>query len=180
MADVSVRPAAPADAAGITRIQATVWAELHAGTVPVDVLAAVGSTEAADSWRAAIDEPPSERHRVLAAVEQERLVGFAALAPAADPDLIPSLDGELIALCVDPAARTSGHGSRLLNAAADLARLDGVHHLHAWLAPAESGLAGFLAGAGWGPDGAVRSLDLRGDGSVLVEQSRHRTALVDL
>ena len=142
-------------------------------------MAEVGSQEAADSWRDAASSPPTPRHRVLTALVGDTVVGFAALAPATDPDLDPSTDHEVLALCVDPAARGAGHGSRLVNAAADLAAGDGVHVLHTWLAPAETGLRRFLDGAGWAPDGAARSLDLRGDGVVVVQQVRLRAALVD-
>ena len=121
MADASVRPATAADAADIARIQATVWAGVHSD-LPAAVLEAVGSAEAAEQWAMAATDPPSPRHRVLTALAGERVVGFAALAPASDPDTIPSLDGDLLALCVDPAETGRGHGSRLVNAAADLAR----------------------------------------------------------
>src|SRR6476659_2899537 len=177
MADVGVRLAIPTDAGELARIQAEVWAEVHAGALPADLLEAVGSTEAADRWRVAIAEPPSPRHRVLAALVGERVVGFADLAPASDPDTVPRLDGELLALCVDPAETGHGHGSRLVNAVADLARIDGVAHLHAWLSDGEADLRAFLVGAGWAADGARRSLDLRGDGDVVLDQTRLRTAL---
>jgi GNAT superfamily N-acetyltransferase len=180
MADASVRPATPEDAQVLARIQATVWGRVHGGTLPDELIEAVGSTEAAERWRVAIAEPPSPRHRVLTALSGTTVVGFAALAPASDPDTVPRLDAELLALCVDPAAGGAGHGSRLVNAAADVARNDGFHHLHAWLAAAESDLRAFLGGAGWVDDGATRSLDLRGNGEVVVEQARLRTALVEL
>jgi GNAT superfamily N-acetyltransferase len=180
MADASVRPAVPGDADELARIQAAVWAEVHGGALPADLLDAVGSPEAVDRWRVAIADPPSPRHRVMTALSGDRVVGFSALAPASDPDTVPALDGELLALCVDPAETGHGHGSRLVNAVADLARIDGLHHLHAWLAEAEQDLRDFLVGAGWDADGATRSLDLRGDGAVTVEQARLRTALVEL
>jgi GNAT superfamily N-acetyltransferase len=179
MADASVRPAVPADAADIARIQAAVWGAAHSD-LPGDVLDTVGSAEAAEQWATAAADPPSPRHRVLTALAGERVVGFAALAPASDPDTVPALDGELLALCVDPAETGHGHGSRLVNAAADLARIDGVAHLHTWLSDGEADLRAFLEGAGWAADGASRTLDLRGDGEVVLDQSRLRTALVEL
>ena len=179
VADASVRPASTADAPELARIQAAVWGAAHSD-LPADVLEAVGSAEAAAQWASAAADPPSPRHRVLTALAGERVVGFAALAPASDPDTVPSLDGELLALCVDPAETGRGHGSRLVNAAADLARIDGVGHLHAWLSDGEADLRAFLVGAGWAADGATRSLDLRGDGDVVIDQTRLRTALVDL
>lgn len=177
MADASVRPATSEDAEHLARIQAAVWARVHAGRVPAEVLETVGSPDAVAQWRSAAGEPPSPRHRVLAAVAGDRVVGFAALAPASDPDLDPERDDELLALCVDPTEAGHGHGSRLVNAVADVARSDGVRRLHAWLAEAETDLRAFLVGAGWGADGAARSLDLLGDGAVLVAQVRLGTAL---
>ena len=179
MADASVRPATPGAAEELARIQGVVWAGVHGDALPDDLLAAVGSAAAADRWRSAIEAPPSPRHRVLTALAGDRLVGFAALAPSSDPDTDPDRDGELLTLCVDPAASGSGHGSRLVNAVADVGRGDGYQHLHAWLAAAETDLRAFLVGAGWDDDGATRSLDLRGDGDVVVEQTRLRTTLVD-
>ena len=179
MADASVRPATPAAAEELARIQGAVWAGVHGDALPDDLLEAVGSAEAADRWRSAITEPPSPRHRVLTALDGDRLVGFAALAPASDPDTDPARDGELLTLCVDPAESRSGHGSRLVNAVADIGRGDGYAHLHVWLATAETDLRAFLVGAGWDDDGATRTLDLRGDGDVVIEQARLRTALMD-
>ena len=179
MADVSVRPATPGAAEELARIQGVVWAGVHGDALPADLLEAVGSAEAADRWRSAITSPPSPRHRVLTALDGDRLVGFAALAPASDPDTDPATDGELLTLCVDPAESGSGHGSRLVNAVADIGRGDGYQHLHTWLAADETDLRAFLVGAGWDDDGATRSLDLRGDGDVVIEQARLRTALGD-
>src|SRR3954471_6000634 len=121
MADVGVRLAIPADAEELARIQAEVWAEVHAGALPADLLEAVGSTEAADRWRVAIAEPPSSPHPGLAAVVGERVVGVGAVARASAPDTVPKLDAELLALCVDPAETREGSGSRLVNASADIA-----------------------------------------------------------
>jgi ribosomal protein S18 acetylase RimI-like enzyme len=179
MADSSVRPATLDDVPQIARIQAAVWAEVYRDVLPADTLAAAGSEQAAQTWRGAVAEPPSPRHRVLAALAGDRVVGFAALGPAGDPDLVPQQDAELHALCVDPEHAGAGHGSRLVNASADVSRGAGFGHLHVWLSPAERGLRTFLEQAGWAADGATRSLDLRGDGEVLVEQVRLRTMLAE-
>ena len=177
MADASVRPATAEDSAELARIQAAVWARVHGDSVPADVLEAVGSPAAEAQWRSAVSVPPSPRHRVLTALAGDAVVGFAALAPSSDPDLDAGQDAELLALCVDPEAAGAGHGSRLVNAAADVAGGDGFSALHTWLAAAETDLRAFLVGAGWDSDGAHRSLDLRGDGEVLVEQTRLGAAL---
>lgn len=177
MADASVRPAVPADAAEIARIQAACWQRSYAGVLPEEALAAVGSADSAQTWRDAVASPPSDRHRVLTALAGEVVVGFAAVSPAGDPDLVPRLDAELHALCVDPSRTGAGHGSRLVNASADVLRSAGFDHVHVWVTEREADLRSFLERAGWEDDGARRSLDLRGDGEVLVDQVRLRTTI---
>ena len=181
MADASVRPATAADAAGITRVQAAVWSRAYAGVLPSDALREVASEQATATWSAACATPPSARHRVLVAVTggagDEAVVGFAAMGPVSDPDLDARHEVELHALCVDPARAGEGHGSRLVNAAADVLGGLGVTAVHVWLSRADGKLAEFLGGAGWAADGATRRLDLRGDGTVVVDQARWSTTL---
>jgi GNAT superfamily N-acetyltransferase len=179
MADASVRRAVSGDHTEIARVQGAVWAHVYAGVLPAEVLAEVAGRHGADTWDAAIAAPPTERNSLLVALDGGRLVGVAALAPATDPDLVPRLDAELHVFCVDPDEEGRGHGSRLLNASADVMREAGFSHLHVWLGEPERGLWTFLEGAGWAPDGAVRTLDLRGDSAVVVEQVRLRTSLED-
>src|SRR6478609_1901937 len=116
MADASVRPATAADSPELARIQAAVWAEVHGAGPLDDLVDAIASEPAVQQWRDAATSPPSSRHRVLT-------------APAVDPDLDPAVDAELLELRVDPSATRAGHGSRLVNAVADLARDDGFHRL---------------------------------------------------
>jgi L-amino acid N-acyltransferase YncA len=52
-----------------------------------------------------------------------------------------------------------GHGSRLLAAAVDTWRADGVTTAVAWAWERDAATRGFLTGAGWEPDGAARGLD---------------------
>ena len=179
MADASVRPTKAEDSGEIARIQATVWAAVHHDTLPAELLAEVGSGEAAEQWRLAATAPADPRQRVLTALSDEQVVGFVAVAPAEDPDLDPAHDGELVALCVDPSARGAGHGSRRVNAAAATATEQGMNSLHVWVSPAEADLRVFLAGAGWRPDGARRDLDLRGDGDVVLAQTRLHVSLLE-
>ena len=178
-ADLSVRRAVPGDEAGIARVQSAVWRRVYAGVLPAEAIAATSAGEATETWRSAAAEPPSDRHRLLVALDRDRVVGVAAAAPATDPDLVPQLDAELHVFCVDPDEEGRGHGSRLLNATADVVRDSGFAHLHVWLGDAERGLRMFLEGAGWALAGATRTLDLRADGQVVVEQTRLRTALGD-
>ena len=90
--------------------------------------------------------------------------------------MVPALDGELLVLCVDPAETGLGHGSRLVNAAADLMPGPGSATCTSGWA-SRSARVDLPRGRRLGADGAVRTLDLRGDGDVVVDQFRLRTSL---
>ena len=158
-ADVSVRPAAPDDAAAIARVQLVTWRTAFTGLLPADVLDAWDDDDAAaGSWRAAVATPPSPDHTVLVAVDAGAVVGFAATAPAGDAR-------ELTVLLVEPRWGRRGHGSRLLAAVADLARAAGASTLTTWLPEQDRVTSRFLETAGWAPDGGVRLLE-SGDDAV--------------
>jgi GNAT superfamily N-acetyltransferase len=159
VADRSVRLARPDDAERVAAVQAAAWRASWSDLVPAEALAVLDSAEAADAWRAAVATPPTTRHRVLVAEDGAAVVGMAALGPAEDGDLSAAEDAELVALAVEPARRHQGHGSRLLTAAAEIARGDGFRHACAWLPATDDAGRAFLLGAGWAPDGAHRELD---------------------
>jgi ribosomal protein S18 acetylase RimI-like enzyme len=179
MADASVRTATAADADAVAAVQAAAWSRAYAGTLPAELLEALGGTEGAHRWRSAVVAPPTPRHRVLVADAEGRVVGLAAFGPAEDPDTDPGSDAELHALSVDPAQTGRGHGSRLVNAAAEHLSADGFRAVLVWLSvlDGDDPLRRLLVGAGWEPDGARRELDLRGDGQVVLAQTRLRTTL---
>lgn len=174
---MSVRAARGSDAAALARVQASAWRLDYRGTLPDDDLAALPEAEFAVRWRQAADAPPSDRHHVLAACAGPDVVGLVTLTPADDPDRDPATDAEVTALVVDPGHRGRGHGSRLLAAAADHLRGDGFATAVTWVDADADPLRRFLESAGWAADGAHRSLDLRGDGSVVVPQLRLHTDL---
>ena len=87
-----MRRARPGDATGIAWVQGAVWARVYAGVLPADVLADVAGEGGSETWARMAAEPPGERHRLLVALDGDRVVGVAALAPASDPDLVPALD----------------------------------------------------------------------------------------
>ena len=172
-----VRPARAADVTQVAALQAATWQGTYARTLPDDVLEGLRAAAFEPAWRRAVERPPSRLHRVLAAAEGATVVGFAALSPAEDPDCDPQSCAELLALAVDPLRRGEGHGSRLLQAVADLLAEDAVASAVCWVGDVETGLADFLRGAGWAADGAVRELDVRGDASLVLRQARYATAL---
>jgi GNAT superfamily N-acetyltransferase len=175
-ADVSVRVAWADDAEAIAELQARAWATSYAGLLP-----AAGDLQTSDFaavWREALARPADARHRALVALERNRIVGFAITTPASDPDCDPVTDGELMELTVDASERGRGHGSRLLQAAADTMVADRFTRAVTWLVADDDEQRSFLGDAGWAPDGAHRTLDLDGTGATQVKQVRLHTALV--
>lgn len=178
-ADVSVRVAWADDAAAIARVQLRAWPAMYGGLLPPEALPSGAEAEeaAAAAWAAALNKPGDARNRVLVALERNRVVGFAITSPASDPDRDPIADGELSEFIVDPDERGKGHGSRLLQAAADTMRADKFSHAVTWLVSSDDALRSFLTDAGWAPDSAHRELDLDGSGRVRVKQVRLHTQL---
>lgn len=175
--DAFVRQATLKDVDRLGEVQSRVWRDGYAGVLPAETLAELDPASLACRWRKSLIDPPSPQHRALVAVTRGDVVGFAVTTPAEDPDLDPQTDAELTLLVVDPAHRGAGHGSRLLTACVDHLREDGYQVVHAWLSVADDALRNLLVSAGWGPDGASRSLDLRGDGAIVVAQTRLHTQI---
>lgn len=162
MADVSVRPAHVDDVEEIARIQVQTWRTAYQSILPGTVLEEVSPALAAQAWRDAVTAPPSPQHHVLVAREKEWTVGFAALQPAtelaADEPERESTSA-LGPVLVEPRWGRRGHGSRLLAAAVDHARTDGMTRAVIWLPEEDSVSRTFFLSAGWQPDGLVRALD---------------------
>lgn len=155
MADVSVRPARPADAERIAHVQLSTWRTAYAALLPPEVLD-TPLVQVAAVWLNAVEAPPTPDHRVLVAEERDELVGFAALTPAEDGD---PATAELATLLVEPRWGRRGHGSRLLAAAVDGWRVGGVATAVAWAWDRDVATRAFLTSAGWAADGAARGLD---------------------
>ena len=154
----SVRLAWPAEAAAIADVQRRVWTAELAPGVATELLAGVTVAEMAAAWEQAISRPPQARFRVLVAVAESRVVGYATTVPAQDPDADPLADGEVQEFAVDPPARHRGHGSRLLHACADTLRADGFTAARWWVASTDDALRAFLTAAGWAADGSSREI----------------------
>lgn len=168
MADVSVRPARPADAERIARVQLSTWRTAYAALLPASALD-VPEVQAAALWLGAVESPPSASHRVLVAFEREELVGFAAYGPAEEVEAV-----ELSALLVQPRWGRRGHGSRLVAAAVEDWRRDGAAVAVCWAWEHDPATRSFLLAGGWEPDGAVRGLDT---GEQVQQQLRFHTDL---
>ncbi len=159
----SVRLALPSEAVDLARIQRRVWSQSEG------LAAAVRTTpadEATRAWHDAIVRPPLAHFRVLVAIGDTGVVGFAVTGPSGDDDA-EETTGALGEFVVDPAQRRNGHGSRLLNAAVDTLRTDGYRVATMWVPSGNDDLRSFLLAAGWGADGAHQEVGVDEDGTHL-------------
>ena len=179
MADVSVRPAVVGDSSELARIQIDTWRLAYADILPAPVLAGFSLADADTWWRQAIAAPPSPRHRVLVAMEQQWRVGFVAFGPAEDleaGDPEPATTIAVGPLLVEPRWGRRGHGSRLLAATVDLSRQDGMTRAVAWIPEGDTPTREFLLATGWAPDGLVRALET---GAGELREIRLHTSLAE-
>jgi GNAT superfamily N-acetyltransferase len=178
---VSVRPARTDDAEAIARVQLVTWRTAYRALLPPAVLDDWNEQAAVDAWRTAVVSPPTPGHGVLVALDGSAVAGFAAFGPAelaaGEVPLPGGPTSELTALLVEPRWGRRGHGSRLLAAVADLTAASGVVRLQMWLPAEDPATARFLDGAGWAPDGWVRTLDT---GAAPLRQLRWQTLLDDI
>ena len=79
----TVRLAMPAEAVDLARIQRRAWSESDALS---DAVAATAADEATRAWHEAIVRPPLAHFRVLVALGDVGVVGFAVTGPSGDPD----------------------------------------------------------------------------------------------
>ncbi len=152
-----VRIARPRDAEAIGRIQVLAWRTALAETLG-GVADLLDDVSHGARWSTAITAPPGPGYRVVVAVADETVVGFAALAPAPGAGGI----GEVVALEVGPDHWRNGHGSRLLAACVDVLRAAGAGGIRTWALEGDAARRRFLDAAGLRPEGATRALEVGG------------------
>lgn len=170
----SVRLAHAREAEAVAAVQRRSWADRLPAELAEQMLAGVSLEAMAGAWQQAILRPPEARFRVLVAIGEEQVVGFAATLPSPDTDADLQADGAIDEFVIDRPAQRNGHGSRLLNACADTLRADGFSRARWWLTSTDDITRRFLTGAGWEPDGAHREIGTE-DGSHRIKQVRMHT-----
>ncbi len=163
----SVRLALPTEAAAIAALQRRSWSAALPDPAAAQLLESVNLAAMTESWAAAIHRPPLAQFRVLAALSDQRVTGFAAIGPSDDPDAEPGADALVAEFMIDPIARGQGHGSRLLNALADTLRADGFTRATWWVSSTDDALRGFLTESGWAADGAHTEIGMDTAGPTL-------------
>jgi GNAT superfamily N-acetyltransferase len=178
-ADVSVRPAAPADASSLVGVTLAAWDTWWVPRLSTDpdgpALAPLDAASVLEGWRETLGEPPSPRHRVLVALTGSEPAGYAVLTPSPDADADEGT-ADLADLVVAPGHTRRGHASRLLAAAVELLRDLGFATLTSWCDTEDDARARFLGSAGFAPDGAMRTLG-DGPGGGVLRQVRYTASI---
>jgi phosphoribosylanthranilate isomerase len=107
-ADVSYRPATPADAEALGVVHVQAWRETYDGLIPGEVLAGLDPQQRAEMWRGII----RDRGGVQVAILNGAIVGFGAAGPQRDSSL--PFSAEIGALYVLRATQRRGVGRRLM------------------------------------------------------------------
>jgi GNAT superfamily N-acetyltransferase len=170
----SVRLALAGEARAIAELQRRAWAAQLPAETAGALLDEIDLDRMAEVWESAITRPPQARFRVLVAVGDSRVVGFASTIPSPDPDAHAGRDGQVDEFVVDPPAQRRGHGSRLLHACVDTLRADGFSRATWWVTSTDDVVRAFLTEAGWGPDGGWREIGTE-DEAVRLKQIRLHT-----
>jgi ribosomal protein S18 acetylase RimI-like enzyme len=149
---LTVRDAAPADAAAIADVHIRTWQVAYAHAFPAEYLAELGSRRAQRErfWRNAI-ESPAQRAHILVAEDAECVVGFASVGRASDEDA-----GELYAIYVLPEAWGRGPGPALLAEALERLRSSGFREAILWVLDDNPRARAFYERSGLLLDGATR------------------------
>lgn len=149
---VVVREARPNDLAAVAATFLACWRTSYAGFLPPKVIAMYEDASARELWRRTLENPPANAAVLVAERTGRGVLGIIRVGP--DPD--ESSSGHVFSLYVHPDAQGLGVGARLLAAADDRFRHDGVHTVTLWVFGANTSALGFYAHLGWQPDGAQR------------------------
>jgi L-amino acid N-acyltransferase YncA len=184
---VTIRRATVQDAPALGRLNVRVWqaayghpggepavldqGQRYCGQMPDEHLDGLRPKERA-GWERGLSRDRAQ-DPVLVVEEVGRVVGFAVVGPAQEPEGA----GELYAITVDPDHWGTGAGSALPAAAqVELARL-GYAEAVLWVLPDNARGCRFYEVAGWTTDGTQRTSEVRG---VVVPEVRYRRRLQDL
>jgi L-amino acid N-acyltransferase YncA len=179
---VTIRRATVQDAPALGRLNVRVWQAAsgrllradarYCGQMPDEHLDGLRPEERAAGWERGLSRD-RDQDPVLVAEEAGRMVGFAVVGSAEDPEGA----GELYAINVDPDHWGTGAGRALLAAAqAELTRLDYTEAV-LWVLPDNARARQFYEVAGWTTDGTQRTSEVLG---VVVPEVRYRRQLQDL
>jgi GNAT superfamily N-acetyltransferase len=169
---LTLRPADPADAHDIVRINTDGWRRAYVGIVPDDVLAAIDVDAWTHRYRRRMVE--DRTHDTMVAIDDQhgsdgRIVGYVRFGPYRDGDALDPSVGEVAAIFVDPPAWGTGAGRLLLTGAVDRLTERGCEEIRLWVLEANHPARGFYAHLGFRLDHGRATFPVRRVDGTLVE-----------
>jgi len=166
-----VRPATPADADAIGRVQVETWRVAYRGLMPDDVIARFDVEARQQMWREGLARVPRPGSATFVAELDGQVVGFASVGRSRDDEA--ETEGELYAIYLHPSRWDQGIGRALLERAEESMRTSGFERAILWVMEGNERGERFYRAAGWQHDG--RKVDaFQG---VEVAELRYRKAL---
>jgi GNAT superfamily N-acetyltransferase len=144
---VEIRPATAADALEIARVHVSSWHTSYTNILPDDVLEYFTVYRRVKAWQHILES--DNQQRVVVAVDDGQVVGFASGGPARDDDLKEDgYDSELYAIYLFQDVQGQGLGRRLMESVAAALQQDGYDALYLWVMQDNSGSHGFYTHMG--------------------------------
>ena len=166
-----MRPATPADADAIGRVQVETWRVAYQGLLPDDVIARFDLEARQRLWRDGLARVPRPGSATFVAELDGDVVGFASVGRSREDEA--ETEGELYAIYLHPSRWDQGIGRALLERAEESMRAYGFERAILWVMEGNERGERFYRAAGWQHDG--RKVDaFQG---VEVAELRYRKAL---
>lgn len=142
MANIQIRPAAVADAAGIAQVHVQSWRESYNGIVPESYLAGLDVAERTRRWQDSFAQakPPWSTSVAVSGTAGDEILGFVSLGAARED--FNGFAGELYALYLLQAAQGAGAGRQLFDTARQSLKSCGINSMYLWVL-ADNPTAGF-------------------------------------
>jgi GNAT superfamily N-acetyltransferase len=140
--------------------------------MPDSVLDGLSVPKRTEIWQRIMAE---QKFRLLVAEHDDRIVGLVNFGSARDPDAVPALTGEILAIYVDPNHWHEGIGRGLLEAALSQLKSAGFNEATLWVLDSNSRARVFYQQAGFSVDGATKS-EIIGDNAT-TKEVRYRRPL---
>jgi len=131
VSDTTIRPARPADAAGIARVHVESWRATYPGILPDQFLVGLSPRAYAARWRRLLGDEGRGRRTFVAVTPQQGVVGFASCGP--QRTAIPGFTGEFYALYLLDDLHGQGCGRRLMGTLAQEMHGSGMRSAVVWV-----------------------------------------------
>lgn len=151
-ADVVVRSARAMDAAAVAEVHVASWRHAYRGLVPQSLLDGLSVEDGTERWSERIRWADPALRRILVAVVDGDVRGFATVGGSRDDDAPPAT-GELSAIYLHPVVMGRGLGHRLHERAMAELRDLGRTEARLWVLAANVETRRFYERHGWTADG---------------------------